>query len=134
MIKLLIGQPGEGKTKEMIKHANLAEKTAKGNIVFIDESNESILEINHNIRYINISEYPMNSSNEVVAFIYGLLGTDYDIETIYLDGVLNLFIMTPEETCKWLEKMKAISDNRKIKFEISVSINGEIPECFSPYM
>lgn len=79
MIKLLIGKPGSGKTKEMISHANDALKTAKGTILFINESNDSMLEIHHNIRYINISEYPIESSQEIIPFIYGLLSTDHDI-------------------------------------------------------
>lgn len=134
MIKLLIGQPGIGKTKEMIKHANNAVSTAKGNIIFIDESDESILEIKHEIRYINISKYPINSSNEFIPFIYGLLGTDYDVETIYLDGILNVYIMTLKETCEWVEKIKAISDRHGVNFEISISMQGDIPECFTPYL
>ncbi len=134
MIKLLIGQPGQGKTKEMIKHANEALADAKGNIVFVGESNESVLEINHDVRFIDISEYPLDSSNELAAFIQGLMGGNYDIETIYLDGLLNLYIMTPEEICDWLKKLEKISERREVNFEISVSMNGEIPECFKPYM
>ncbi len=134
MIKLLIGQPGMGKTKDMIKNANSAVENAKGNIIFIDESNEGALEINHKIRYINISEFPMESSNEIIGFIYGMLGTDYDIEKIFIDGVLNVYIMTPEEICGWLDKIKAISEKYKVQFEISVSIRGDIPECFTPFM
>ena len=42
MIKLLLGQPGSGKTKDMIKRANEAVKSAKGHIVFIDESDEAM--------------------------------------------------------------------------------------------
>lgn len=134
MIKLLIGQPGQGKTKEMIAHANAALETAKGDILFVGESNESMLEIKHEIRYINISEFPINSSNEFIAYLYGLLSSNYDIESIYLDGILNVYIMTSEEICEWLEKVKAISDKTNIRFEISISINGPIPDCFAPYM
>ncbi|MCK8059192.1 MULTISPECIES: twitching motility protein PilT [unclassified Fusibacter] len=134
MIKLLIGQTGIGKTKEMIEHANSAITTAKGNILFIDESNESILEINHEIRYINISDYPVNSSTEFIAFLYGLMSSNYDIESIYLDGILNIYIMTPEEICVWLEKIKLLSEKHEVRFEISLSYNGEIPECFKPYL
>lgn len=134
MIKLLIGQTGIGKTKEMIEHANSAISTAKGNILFIDESDESILEINHEIRYINISDYPVNSSTEFIAFLYGLMSSNYDIESIYLDGILNIYIMTPEEICDWLEKIKHLSEKHEVKFEISLSYNGQIPECFTPYL
>lgn len=134
MIKLLIGQPGMGKTKDLIQNANLEITSAKGAVLFISESNESVLEVNHNIRYINISEFPISSSNSFIAFLHGLIVSNYDIETIYLDGILNIFIMTPEEICKWIEKVKAISDRFEIKFEISISVPGKIPECFAPYL
>jgi len=134
MIKLLIGSPGSGKTKDMIKHANNALSTTKGTILFIDESDESILEINHSIRYINISNYPINSSNEIVPFLYGLLGTDHDIESIYLDGLFNLYVMTNEEACKLLEKIKVLSERHSIQFEISISVEGKTPECFKPFL
>ena len=96
MIKLLVGKPGEGKTKELIAKANAALSVSKGSIVFIGESDESILELNHEIRYVNISDYPISSSTEFLAFLYGLVSSNYDIEQIYIDGVFNLFIMTPE--------------------------------------
>lgn len=134
MIKLLIGKPGEGKTKDLIAKANNERNTSKGNIVFIGESNESILEIHHSVRFINISEFPINSSDEFLAFLNGLLSSDYDIETIYIDGVFNLFILSPAELCEWLGKVKVFSDKHQVKMEISISINGDIPDCFEPYL
>lgn len=134
MIKLIIGQPGMGKTKEMIDHANAAVKTSKGNIIFIGESDESMLEIHHDIRYINISEFPINSSDEFIAFLHGLMSTNYDIESMYLDGILNIFILTPQEICEWLDKIKVIADGLNVHFEISLSLVGEIPECLKPFM
>jgi len=134
MIKLLVGKPGEGKTKDMIAKSNAAVANCKGNIVFIGESNESILEIHHDARYINISEFPINSSDELIAFLHGLISSNYDIECIYLDGVFNLFIMTPRELCEWLTKVEVLSEKHNVKFEISISISDEIPECFKPYL
>lgn len=134
MIKLLAGKPGMGKTKDMIKHANELLKEAKGDIVFIGESDESILEIKHDIRYIDISEYPLNSSNEFIAFLHGLLGSNYDIQRVFLDGILNVYLMTPEETCLWLDKIKVLSDKYDVNFEISISTTGEIPACYNAYM
>ncbi len=133
MIKLLIEQPGFGKTKEMIEQVNQEVTSAKGHIIFIAESNETMLEINHDVRYINISEFPLDSSNEIVAFLHGLMGSDYDIESIYLDGLLNIYIMTPEEICDWLDKIKVISDKHNVMFRISISIDGEIADCLKQY-
>lgn len=134
MIKLLIGKPGVGKTKDIITNANKAGLNSKGNVIFIGESNESILEINHDVRYINISDYPITSSNQFISFIYGIIGADYDIESIYLDGISNIYIMTSEEICDWLEKIKVIADKYEIKFEISITIDGDLPECFNTYL
>jgi len=134
MIKLLIGQPGMGKTKEMIAHANTEIATAKGSVIFVAESNESVLEVNHDIRFINISEFPITSSNAFIAFLHGLMVSNHDIESIYLDGISNIFIMTPEEICKWLDEIKDMSDRFTTKFEISVSIPDKTPECFNPYL
>ncbi len=106
------------KLRKWIKHANEALADAKGNIVFVGESNESVLEINHDVRFIDISEYPLDSSNELAAFIQGLMGGNYDIETIYLDGLLNLYIMTPEEICDWLKKLEKISERREVNLKL----------------
>lgn len=134
MINLLIGQPGSGKTKEMISNANEEISKAKGNMVFIGESDESILEINHAIRYINISEFPIDSSNTFNAFLYGLVGSDNDIEKIYLDGILNIYIMTPNEISNWLEKIKVLSTRHNVAFDISLSLAGDVPESLKPYI
>lgn len=134
MIKLLVGKPGEGKTKEMIAKANAALTQSKGNIIFIGESNESIIEIHHDIRYINISEFPISSSDELIAFLHGMISNNYDIEKIYLDGIFNLFITTPKELCKWLDKLKAMTDQHQIQVEVSISINDELPDCLKPYL
>jgi len=134
MIKLLVGQPGSGKTKDMIKNANTELKSAKGNIVYVSESKEGILELKHDIRYISLSELPLDSSSEFIGFLHGLISSNYDIESIYLDGVLNVFIMTPKEISAWLERLKPITEKHNVKFEISVSHPGDVPEVFTPYM
>lgn len=134
MIKLHIGQAGSGKTKDLIQQANTALKTAKGNIIFIGESDESILELNHGIRYINISDFPIESSNGFIGFLHGLAASNHDIESIYLDGILNIYIMTPEEICKWLDKIKAIAEQHTITFSISLSHSGDVPDCLKAYL
>ncbi len=134
MIKLLVGQPGSGKTKQMLKNANSSIGNVKGNILFIGESNDCQLQVNHDIRFLNITDFPIDSSNEFVAFLHGLMSSNYDYELMYLDGILNLYIMTPEEICSWLNKIKILSEKHNIKFEISISINTEIPDCLKEYM
>lgn len=126
MIKLHISQAGSGKTKDFIEQANMASTTSKGNVIFIGESSESILEIDHAIRYINISDFPIDSSNGFIGFLYGLAASNHDIEAVYLDGILNLYIMTPEEICSWLERIHQIAQQHTITFTISLSYSGDV--------
>lgn len=134
MVRLHIGQPGSGKTKELIAHADAALKSAKGSIVFIDESDEGILELHHDIRYINIANFPVESSHELLAFLYGLMSTNSDIEHMYLDGLLNVYIMTPEEIAQWLQAVKKLADNYNVAFDISYSLQGEVPAPLAPFV
>lgn len=134
MVKLLVGKAGCGKTKEIIENANSTLAHSKGDLLFIDESKESILELNHKIRYIDVSEFPVNSSNEFIAFLLGIVGSNYDIEKIFIDGILNLYILTLEETLDWLEQIEAISEKHKIDFEITLSTNDPIPGQFEKYL
>lgn len=134
MIKLLVGNAGSGKTKEIIEHANQALQSAKGDILFIDESKEGLLELNHKIRYIDISEFPINSSDEFISFLCGILSTNYDIEKFFLDGVLNVYILTVEETLTWLKHIDALSEQHHVDFEITLSLPETSSKAFDQYL
>lgn len=134
MVKLLVGNAGSGKTKDIIEHANQALQSAKGDILFIDESKEGLLELHHKIRYIDISEFPVNSSDEFIAFLCGIISTNYDIEKIFLDGVLNVYILTVEETLIWLRRMDALSEQHHIDFEITLSLPEASTGAFDQYL
>jgi hypothetical protein len=87
MIQVIYGKRGSGKTKRMIDMANSQLNTAKGSIVFIDDDNRCILNLHHDIRYINAGEYEVTSSPMLYGFLCGILAEDFDIEQIYLDGL-----------------------------------------------
>ncbi|PKM55272.1 MAG: twitching motility protein PilT, partial [Firmicutes bacterium HGW-Firmicutes-3] len=88
MIRLVAGDTGEGKTKALIDMANNALKTTKGHIVYIDLDSSHIYDLRHEIRYINISDYPIADYKEFFGFMCGILSEDSDITEVYADGLL----------------------------------------------
>ncbi len=120
MIKVMVGEKGVGKTKYILDDVNEAVKDLKGEIVFIDKSNSHITNVRHEVRYINISEFPISGLNDLFGFLCGLIAENYDITAIYMDG-LDKF----DETCgalpAFFDKVKGLADKYNTDFIFSAS-------------
>ena len=87
MVKVLYGSKGTGKTKKMLEDANNLARESSGVVVFIDDSNELLIKLSHKIRFINILDYPVYGSEAFLGFLCGVVSQNYDIETIFIDGL-----------------------------------------------
>lgn len=123
MIKIICGEKGKGKTKEMLSQANDSVQHADGSIVYIDKSTQHIYELNNKIRLIDMTEYPVNTYDGFIGFICGLLAGNHDIEKVYIDSVLKLSKLTADEIEKAVEELDKISED--VEFVVSVSANKD---------
>ena len=71
MIKVFYGKKGMGKTKHMLETANALVKEAKGTVLYIDDSNELLIKLSRDIRFVNILDYPVYGSDAFLGFICG---------------------------------------------------------------
>lgn len=127
MISVITGDTGEGKTLKLIQSANEAIKEAKGNIVYIDGDNSHMYDLRHEIRYINISEFPIDDYHEFFGFMCGILSEDSDISTIYVDGLLKMaHLMEISNSDELINKLKALTD--KFGVRLVASINCDIDD------
>jgi hemerythrin superfamily protein len=134
MIQVLIGNKGEGKTKQLIDRANESVKGSKGHIVFIDDSNRHIYELNHKIRFINTTDFPMKNENEFYGFVCGIMSEDHDIEEIYLDGLLKLAQTDIHTAQNLIQKLTKLSERYNVKFIISITCETKtIPDDLKVY-
>ncbi len=69
MIQVFCDQRGSGKTKAMINMANEEVKFREGNIVYIDEDNSAMFQLNSEIRLIDSSEFKINSCESFMDFV-----------------------------------------------------------------
>ncbi len=126
MVKLLIGHKGSGKTKRMIELANDAVETAKGSIVFINKNARLIYDLDYKIRVVCMEDFPhITNEDEYIGFMFGIMSSDNDIETMFLDGVMRHRDFALEVLPSSIEKIKTISKETGIDFVISVSAELE---------
>ena len=126
MVKLLIGHKGSGKTNKMLQLANEKIEHAAGSIVFINKNHRLMYELSYRIRVICMEDYEhITNIDEYIGFLYGIISSDHDIETIFLDGIMRHRDFALEILPSFIEKIKIISKESGIDFILSVSAELE---------
>jgi energy-coupling factor transporter ATP-binding protein EcfA2 len=121
MVKLIAGEKGSGKSKKLIKIANDEMKSSHGNIVFLDDNDRNIFDLSHDIRFIDISEYEINTLDGFVGFISGMVSKDYDMDTVFVDGLFKIANMGINDVLPLITRINEIGDKYDIKFYLTVS-------------
>lgn len=126
MVKLLIGHKGSGKTNQMIQLANDNIKTSDGSIIFINKNHRLMYELSYRIRVICMEDYEhITNIDEYIGFIYGIISSDHDIETIYIDSILRHADVTLGDLPEFIDRLKAISEIYGLDFVASLSAEKE---------
>lgn len=126
MVKLLIGHKGTGKTKQMIDLANEQIENSKGSIIFINKNSRLMYDLKYRIRVVCMEEYEhVTNSDEYIGFLYGIISSDHDIETIYIDSILKHADFSLGDLPEFLTRLKDISKNYGMDFVVSLSAEKE---------
>ena len=129
MIQIIAGTKGKGKTKILIEKVNNEVSSAKGNIVYLDKSNKHMYELSNKIRLINVKDYLIESADEFLGFICGIISCDHDLQSIFLDSFLTIAFVNNDNIEHVFNKLEDISKHFKINICASVSLNYEqIPD------
>ena len=129
MVQLIVGSKGDGKTKHLLDRVNSQIKTASGNIVYLDKNTKHMHELDNKVRLINVADYPLKNCDEFIGFICGIISQDYDLEQMYLDSFLKIAHLEGEDLTDALTQLNAISEQFKIDFCLSISVEeNQLPE------
>ena len=129
MVQLIVGVKGTGKTKKMLDHVHESIKNVEGNIVYLDKSSQNMHELDNKVRLINVADYPLKNCDEFIGFICGIISQDYDLEQMYLDSFLKIAHLEGEDLTDALTQLNAISEQFKVDFCLSISVEeNQLPE------
>ncbi|WP_125154049.1 hypothetical protein [Clostridium rectalis] len=134
MIQVFCDQRGSGKTKALIEMANDKVDTSKGHIVYIDDDKRIMFELHREIRFISTCDYTLRSYEGFHGFLCGILASDYDIDTIFIDGLFNVVNLDMQNAAHLFYGLERLNEEYNVDFYISVNEEEEIPECMKKYM
>ncbi len=128
-IHLIYGPKGCGKTKKLVEIANASVKTAKGVLVYVDKDNSRLHDLAHAIKLVDTSEYGINTQENLVAFIKGMLAVNYDIEKLFFDGIIKIVNKSVEQLSYLFEQLAKLSQSSGVEFIFTFSYDKkELPD------
>ena len=125
MIQLIFGEKGSGKTKKILEIANRAAEEAKGSVVFIDEDERYMYDLNLSVRFINATEYALSGPKMFYGFICGIAASDHDLECIVIDSFMHVVHHDLQSLKEMFAQLERFSDTHGIRLVLSLSCAPE---------
>ena len=126
MINLIPGKKGTGKTKILVDAIKEAAASATGNVVCIERGMKLTYDIPHKVRLVDAEEYGINSFDAFYGFVAGMLAGNYDIQQVYVDGILKIGGRDYEALGDMIEKLAMLAKDVKVVLTISADVE-ELP-------
>ena len=122
MINLIPGKKGTGKTKILVDSIKKAAENATGNVVCIERGMQLTYDLPHNVRLADAEEYGINSFDSFYGFVAGLMAGNYDIQEVFVDGILKIGGRDYDA----LEKVAVLTKDVNVTFTVSADVD-ELP-------
>jgi len=121
MIKVVCGKKGSGKTRALVDSANSFVSTALGDAVFIDGSSQLMCDLHHKVRFINVSEFPIDisSSCTFLSFLCGIISSNFDVKWVYMDDLIRIVRKPPHEMKELFDGFNKLSEKFKDNYNVS---------------
>lgn len=126
MINLIPGKKGTGKTKILVDSIKKAAENATGNVVCIERGMQLTYDLPHNVRLADAEEYGINSFDSFYGFVAGLMAGNYDIQEVFVDGILKIGGRDYDAFGNVLEKVAVLTKDVNVTFTVSADVD-ELP-------
>lgn len=128
MVQILAGEKGEGKTKILIDLANESVSTSDGDVIYIDDDKRHIYDLNHKIRFVEVSEFPLANYRELIGFIYGIFSQNSDITKVFVDGIFKIVqSLGNEDLIKLVARLDSVSKAYNVDFVLAGNVDPAEP-------
>ena len=136
MVQILAGEKGEGKTKILIDLANESVSASDGDVIYIDDDKRHIYDLNHKIRFVEVSEFPLANYRELIGFIYGIFSQNSDITKVFVDGIFKIVqSLGNEDLIKLVARLDSMSKAYNVDFVLAGNVDpAELPKEVEQYI
>lgn len=135
MVSIIAGKRGTGKTKRIIKMANESLQSANGDIIFIDDDKRHMLELNHDLRFLSMDEYPIATPEEFFGFLCGIASNNFDIEKIYVDGLFKIIKLEMDQIPNYVDRLKSVAETYDLDFVMTITCDETLlPEQLKSHL
>lgn len=134
MIKLITGKKGTGKTKILIDQINDAVKSTNGNLVCIEKGDNIRRSISFRVRWCDTESFAIEGYNAFYGFVAGMLAGNFDIQDVFVDGILKIGGRDYDAFGTLLEKLDKLTGNdATVVFTVSADAE-ELPESVKQFI
>ena len=136
MVQILAGEKGEGKTKILIDLANESVSTSDGDVIYIDDDKRHIYDLNHKIRFVEVSEFPLANYRELIGFIYCIFSQNSDITKVFVYGIFKIVqSLGNEDLIKLVARLDSMSKAYNVDFVLAGNVDpAELPKEVEQYI
>lgn len=134
MIKLITGKKGTGKTKILIDQINDAVKSTNGNLVCIEKGDNIRRSISFRVRWCDTESFAIEGYDAFYGFVAGMLAGNFDIQDVFVDGILKIGGRDYDAFGTLLEKLDKLTGNdATVVFTVSADPE-ELPESVKQFI
>ncbi|MBR6443552.1 MAG: twitching motility protein PilT [Clostridia bacterium] len=135
MIQVIAGKKGSGKTKRLIDLTNATARDAVHDVIFLDDDNRYMFDVDHKVRFINAEDYHIRSADMFIGFLCGILSSNFDVGTIFIDAFLKLCHSELADTEPIVKILTELGAKHNVDFVLSLSADPEeIPVFYKQYL
>ena len=135
MIQVIAGKKGSGKTKRLIDLTNTTARDAVHDVIFLDDDNRYMFDVDHKVRFINAEDYHIHSADMFIGFLCGILSSNSDVGTIFIAAFLKLCRTELAESEPIVKVLAELSAKHNVDFVLSLSADPEeVPVFLRQYM
>jgi len=135
MIKIIAGEKGTGKTARLVDEINTVAAD-DNNVVCIERGSRLDQSLKYKVRLVNMTEYPVEGYDQLLAFIGGICSKDYDLTHIYIDSIKKVSACDDLSQLEaFLAKLDAFLKDSAITITIIVTCSiSALPESVKKYI
>jgi hypothetical protein len=94
-----------------------------------------MFDVDHKVRFINAEDYHIHNADMFIGFLCGMLSSNFDIGTVFIDAFLNLCHTDLQNTVEVVNTLAELGTKHDVDFVLSLSADpDELPEHLRQYL